>query len=155
MSSKSTIRLTREYANICAKPVPEFIVKPDPMNIHTWYFILKGSSETVYEGGMYAGKILFPTEYPFKAPDFMMLTPNGRFKINEKICLTFTGYHQESWSPMWSVATMLQGLISFMNLNDPTVGAETCTDDERKCLAANSLEYTKKISIISELFTDL
>jgi ubiquitin-protein ligase len=155
MSSKGALRLKREYDNICAKPVPEFIVKPDSKDLFTWYFILKGSPETVYEGGVYAGKILFPPEYPFKAPDFMMLTPNGRFKINERICLTFTGYHQETWSPMWSVATMLQGLISFMNINDPTVGAETCTDDERKRLAANSLEFTKKISIISELFPEL
>lgn len=155
MSSVGAKRLQREYANICASPVQEFIVKPDPENIYIWYFILKGSKETPYEGGLYAGKILFPPEYPFKAPDFMMLTVNGRFDVNTKICLTFTGYHQESWSPMWSVTTMLQGLLSFMNLNEPTVGSIETTVDERKRLANASVDSIKSITIVKELFPDL
>lgn len=155
MSSMGAKRLQREYANISANPMPEFTVKPDPEDIYVWYFILRGSKETPYDGGIYAGKIMFPSEYPFKAPDFMMLTINGRFEIGVKICLTFTGFHQESWSPMWSVSTMLQGLVSFMNLNDVTVGSISTTDDERRRLASVSAEHTKSITVINELFPDL
>ena len=41
-----------------------------------------------YLGGYYIGKIELPVDYPAKAGDFYMLTPNGRFDINKKICLT-------------------------------------------------------------------
>lgn len=50
----------------------------------------------------YVGQILFPTNFPFKPPDIIFITPNGRFQLNKKICLSFTGYHPESWSN-WSI----------------------------------------------------
>jgi ubiquitin-conjugating enzyme E2 J1 len=27
---------------------------------------------------------------------------NGRFKTNEKICLSISGHHPETWLPSWS-----------------------------------------------------
>ena len=58
------------------------------------------------------GKIFFPPDYPFKPPDIIFVTPNGRFKTNKKICMSFTSYHPESWSNQ-SIESMLMGLISF------------------------------------------
>lgn len=34
---------------------------------------------------MYHGKILLPTEYPFRPPDVLFLTPNGRYEVNTKV----------------------------------------------------------------------
>jgi hypothetical protein len=43
----------------------------------------------------------------------MMLTPNGRFEVNKKICLTNTSYHQESWAPAgWNIRTFLEAFLS-------------------------------------------
>ena len=50
---------------------------------------------TAFEGGIYHGRILLPVEYPFKPPNFMLLTPNGRFETLTKICLSITSYHAE------------------------------------------------------------
>lgn len=34
-----------------------------------------------------AGKVTFPPQYPYKPPSILMLTPNGRFATNTKLCL--------------------------------------------------------------------
>ena len=34
---------------------------------------------------MYHGKILLPTEYPFRPPDVLFLTPNGRYEVDTKV----------------------------------------------------------------------
>lgn len=35
----------------------------------------------------YILKLVLPRDYPFSAPDFFMITPNGRFATNTKICV--------------------------------------------------------------------
>ncbi len=61
-------------------------------------------------------------EYPFKPPAIMMLTPNGRFKTNTRICMSMSDYHPETWNPLWSVASILTGLLSFMLEDTITAG---------------------------------
>ncbi len=68
----------------------------------------------LYLGGYYHGKLIFPRDYPFKPPRIMMITPNGRFKTNTRLCLSISDFHPDTWNPAWSVATILTGLLSFM-----------------------------------------
>ena len=75
-------------------------------------------SSNSLQGGIYHGRILLPPEYPFKPPSFLMLTPNGRFETNTKICLSISSHHPEHWQPSWSVRTALTALIAFF----PTPG---------------------------------
>lgn len=65
-------------------------------------------------GGYYHGKLCFPKDYPFKPPRIIMITPNGRFQINTRLCLSISDFHPDTWNPAWSVATILTGLLSFM-----------------------------------------
>jgi ubiquitin-conjugating enzyme E2 J2 len=147
-------RLPREYAGIQKEPIENLLIKPSVDNILTWFFVIKGHKDTPYDGGLYAGKIVFPAEYPFKAPDIIMLTPSGRFEVGKKICLSYTGYHQETWNPMWTINTMIRGFISFMYSNDITVGSITSTDDEKKLLVADSKRHVIAIPEIALLFGD-
>ena len=86
--------------------VPNITAEPRPNNILEWHFVIAGalpirSSQpgrlgrargwrasgppaTQYEGGQYHGKLIFPSEYPYKPPAIMMLTPNGRFNTNTR-----------------------------------------------------------------------
>lgn len=43
-----------------------------------------------------------------------MTTPSGRFQPDTRLCLTMSDFHPSLWNPSWSVATILNGLLSFM-----------------------------------------
>ena len=60
-----------------------------------------------YAGGIYHGVLLFPKEYPLRPPGVKLLTKNGRFHINRRLCLSMSDFHPESWNPMWSIGYVL------------------------------------------------
>ena len=84
-------------------------------------------------------------DYPLNPPDFMMLTPNGRFLTGNKICLTNTGYHSNDWSPMWTINAILTGFLSIM-LDDVDNGLAHIrrSSNERQKLAEDSVDFNKQ-----------
>ena len=92
-------------------------------------------------GGKYHGKFILPSQYPFKAPDIIMLTKSGRFEVGKKICLNFTGYHHELWQPAWTIRTMLTALRAFMETPAKGVGAMSVDKEQRKKYAKLSNNY--------------
>lgn len=77
-----------------------------------------------------------------KPPNVIFMTPNGRFEVNKKICLSISGYHPETWRPSWSIRTALLAMIGFMPTHgNGAIGSLDYTDEERKALAKKSLEF--------------
>jgi ubiquitin-conjugating enzyme E2 J2 len=141
-STKAIIRLKKEYARIISDPIEYIEAVPLESNILEWNFIVTGPKDTPYANGKYHGQILFPPEYPFKAPSFKLFTPNGRFTPNTLICLSFSQFHQETWNPLWGVGSMLTGFLSFMLETATTFGSEAPTsDDEKRRLASESMKF--------------
>ena len=104
--SKSTgvVRLQKEHKAIATrKSFDNFLACPDSNNIFRWYYVIWDLTDCPYEGGCYFGTIIFPKEYPLKPPGIEMITPNGRFEINKRICMSMSDYHPESWNPAWNV----------------------------------------------------
>jgi ubiquitin-conjugating enzyme E2 J2 len=104
MASKACLmRLQKEYQRLNKEPLPDIVAEPRwasahcstcrgrgeyprglsagiacvrrPNNILEWHFVIKGPKDTPYVGGSYHGKLVFPTDYPYKPPAIMMLTP--------------------------------------------------------------------------------
>jgi len=110
-----------------------------------WHFTVRGPPDTAFEGGYYHGRLSFPTEYPMKPPSIILLTPNGRFTTNKKICLSISGYHPETWQPSWSVRTALLALIAFMpTKSNRAIGSLEFSDAERRKLAEKSRSWSCK-----------
>lgn len=146
-------RILADVRELARDPSDQYAAKPTEENMFEWHFVLRGPAGTDFEGGKYHGKILLPAEYPFKPPNIIFLTPNGRWETKTKICLSMSAYHPEDWQPAWGIRTMLEALISFMpSATDGAVGAMDASSETRKRLALESLSYTHPLMpILPEL----
>jgi ubiquitin-conjugating enzyme E2 J2 len=155
MAEKACIkRLQKEYRALCKEPVSHIVARPSPSDILEWHYVLEGSEGTPFAGGFYYGKIRFPPEYPYKPPGISMTTPNGRFMTQKKICLSMSDFHPETWNPMWSVSSILTGLLSFMMDTSPTTGSVSTTTAEKQRLAKSSLSFNCRNATFRKMFPE-
>ncbi|PWN48280.1 UBC-like protein [Violaceomyces palustris] len=143
--SSSVKRILSEARELASDPSTEYTASPLEDNIFEWHYTLRGPSATEFENGLYHGRILLPAEYPFRPPNITIMTPNGRFELNKKICLTFTGFHEEMWQPAWGIRTALLGVQTFFSARDENaagIGSLDYPIEERQRLADCSKEWT-------------
>ncbi|KAL3648578.1 Ubiquitin-conjugating enzyme E2 32 [Castilleja foliolosa] len=134
-------RILQEVKEMQSNPSDDFMSLPLEENIFEWQFAIRGPRDSEFEGGIYHGRIQLPAEYPFKPPSFMLLTPNGRFETQTKICLSISNHHPEHWQPSWSVRTALVALIAFMPTSpNGALGSLDYPKEERRALAIKSRE---------------
>uniref|UniRef100_A0A7S4EEG4 UBC core domain-containing protein n=1 Tax=Pseudo-nitzschia australis TaxID=44445 RepID=A0A7S4EEG4_9STRA len=90
-------RLTKELKSLMKDPIknPKITVAADDSNILEVHYVIEGLEKTPYAGGFYHGKLLFPKEYPLKPPSVIMMTKNGRFQPNRRLCLSMSDFHPE------------------------------------------------------------
>ena len=134
-------RLMKEHKDILENPNPNFVAEPDPENIFNWHYCIYNLKDCPYEGGYYHGMLKFPKEYPMKPPSVLMITPSGRFSCNERICLTISDWHPESWNPVWKVESIVMGLLSFMLTDEHSIASLHLSEAERKKFAKESLKW--------------
>uniref|UniRef100_A0A914IAI0 UBC core domain-containing protein n=1 Tax=Globodera rostochiensis TaxID=31243 RepID=A0A914IAI0_GLORO len=131
---KEAIELRHSNEMFCAKPMED--------NLFEWHFSVRGPPDSAYASGVYHGRMVLPADYPMKPPNLILLTPNGRFETNKKICLSISGYHPETWLPSWSIRTALLALIGFMPTHSAgALGGLECSKEERRRLAIKSLDW--------------
>lgn len=155
LKSPGVKRLMREALEL-ANPTEEYYACPLEDNLFEWHFTVRGPPNTEFEGGYYHGRILLPSQYPMQPPNIILLTPNGRFEVNKKICLSISGHHPESWQPSWSIRTALLALIAFMPTPAAgTIGSLDYTAEERQILAKKSKNWQCSVcGKISDKLTD-
>ncbi|KAG8011031.1 Ubiquitin-conjugating enzyme E2 J1, partial [Nibea albiflora] len=111
-------------------------------NLFEWHFSVRGPPDSDFDGGVYHGRIVLPPEYPMKPPSIILLTPNGRFEVGKKICLSISGHHPETWQPSWSIRTALIAIIGFMpTKGEGAIGSLDYTPEERRALAKKSQDF--------------
>ncbi|KAK3256722.1 Ubiquitin-conjugating enzyme E2 32 [Cymbomonas tetramitiformis] len=151
-------RILQELKEFRTQSCRDVVSEPLQDNIFEWQFAIRGAAGTDFEGGIYHGRILLPPEYPFKPPSFLMQTPNGRFAVGTKLCLSISQHHPEQWQPSWSVRTALVALIAFMPTKaEGAIGGLNYTADERRALAIKSQDNPPNTSnpIRNELIAEL
>ncbi|CAD5212449.1 unnamed protein product [Bursaphelenchus okinawaensis] len=148
-------RLKKDYQKILKDPVPFALAAPLQSNILEWHYVIFGAPETPYEGGYYHGKLVFPADFPFRPPSIYMITPSGRFQTNQRLCLSISDFHPDTWNPSWTVSTILTGLISFMNENAPTLGSLNSSAQDRRALAKRSRDFNLSDPVFCSVFEDL
>jgi ubiquitin-conjugating enzyme E2 D/E len=132
------------------------IIKDTPANcsagllnndLFIWQATIIGPTETPYEGGVFHLKMVFPTDYPFKAPSVTFTTRIYHPNINENgsICLDIL---KDQWSPVLTVSKLLLSICSLLNEpnpNDPLMPSiANLYKTNREQFNANAKEYTLK-----------
>ncbi|KAG9325178.1 hypothetical protein KVV02_002032 [Mortierella alpina] len=137
--SSAVKRIMQEARELVREPSTDFSANPLETDIFEWHFTIRGPEETEFEGGLYHGRILLPNNYPFAPPSLMFLTPNGRFELHKKVCLSITGYHPEYWQPAWGIRTVLVAVMGFLPTQSKgAIGGLDTSVTARKTLAIKS-----------------
>ncbi|XP_077443304.1 ubiquitin-conjugating enzyme E2 J1 isoform X1 [Stigmatopora argus] len=141
LKSPAVKRLMKEAAELRGA-TEHYHAQPLEDNLFEWHFSVRGPPDSDFDGGIYHGRILLPPEYPMKPPSIILLTPNGRFEVGKKICLSISGHHPETWQPSWSIRTALIAIIGFMpTKGEGAIGSLDYTPEERRFLAKKSQEF--------------
>eukprot|EP00475_Leptophrys_vorax_P042843 TRINITY_DN8075_c0_g1_i1.p1 TRINITY_DN8075_c0_g1~~TRINITY_DN8075_c0_g1_i1.p1 ORF type:complete len:316 (-),score=60.22 TRINITY_DN8075_c0_g1_i1:45-992(-) len=136
-------RILKEVRELQKNPSCDYAAAPMESNIFEWHFTIRGPPDTDFDSGVYHGKIFLPADYPFKPPDFLFITQNGRFEVGRKICLSISGFHPETWQPSWSIRMALIALRAFFPTpGEGAVGALDYPSEVRKKLALKSQTWT-------------
>uniref|UniRef100_A0A7S1Q484 UBC core domain-containing protein n=1 Tax=Neobodo designis TaxID=312471 RepID=A0A7S1Q484_NEODS len=142
MATPVTKRLMREAQQMAKNPVREFVAYPLENNLLEWHFTMRGPENSPYAEGLYHGRVMVPNNYPFAPPDVVLITPNGRFELERKICLSISSYHPENWQSTWGIATVLTALRDFMlTPGNNGIGAVEYPAEVRQKLAAQSRTF--------------
>ena len=139
-------RIHADIREIRHSETAHYTAHPSEEDMRKWFFTIRGPRDTCFFGGEYHGVILLSADYPYKPPNIMWLTPNGRFEVRKKICLSISAHHPEHWMPAWGIRTIVEALISFMPTpGNGAIGALDWNEDERKRLAESSHTFDAKL----------
>ncbi len=133
ITSVSTKRNSADVQLICIGPLAT--------NLRHWHFSFRGVKNSLYESGIYHGVIVLPKDYPATPPRVQLWTPSGRFKPFTDICLSASAYHPESWTPRWTVLSLVHALRLHMLTNPQEIGGITNTAEETLEYARRSLTW--------------
>lgn len=148
MSNDSVRRImaeVKEFNKLNKSASTFFYAAPLESDLFEWHFSVRGPPDTAFADGVYHGRIVLPAEYPLKPPEIILLTPNGRFEVGKRICLSVTAHHQETWQPSWGIRTILTALVGFMPSKAEGVGALDYPDSDRRRLARLSWSFRCKL----------
>ena len=113
-------------------------IGPFRNNLLHWHFSVKGPTNSVYEQGIYHGRIILPKDYPGSPPRVQMLTPSGRFVTGEDICLSASAYHPETWTPRWTILSLVEALRIHMLTTANEIGGVNAKTEHREKFALSS-----------------
>jgi len=116
-------------------------IGPFGKNLLRWHFSVLGPTNSVYEGGVYHGRVLLPKNYPGSPPRVQMLTPSGRFISGGDICLSASSYHPETWTPRWTILSLVDGLRLHMLTLSNEIGGLNASSETRKNYARKSRSW--------------
>lgn len=111
----------KELQTMQKEPPPNISAAPiDENDLYKWQAVIFGPSDSVYAGGVFNLSIVFPADYPFKAPRVEFLTKIYHCNImNKALCIDIL---KNQWSPALTIDKVLISIVSLLmdpNPKDP------------------------------------
>jgi len=132
---KETIkRLLNDIKDLVTSPLDSegIYYKHSEKDILTGYAMIVGPADSLYFGGYFFFKFIFPVNYPHSPPVVQYLTNDGstRFHpnlyVNKKVCLSILNtWRGDTWTGCQSIRSVLMTILSIMDaeplLHEPGV----------------------------------
>ena len=119
--------ITEEYKKLTEDPLVSFGIAVSLFNednIFEWKSAILGPRDSIYQGGVFFFKIIFPKNYPNEKPEILFLTPiyhlnikywaDNRFPLGHINLTTLN-----SWKPGDSIITLLPHIFVLLLKNNP------------------------------------
>ena len=120
-------KLNEEFKELNANPLPNLgysIQLYNEDNIFEWDITLLGAPDSIYAGGIFHIKLIFPDSFPNKGPELYFLTPIYHLDINpHKSDYEHLGHLSVSfinwWNPKFTIKEILTKLYAVFYLQEP------------------------------------
>ena len=128
--TQASLLLQKQLAELKKNPVEGFSAGlVDDSNIFEWEVMVMGPQDTLFEGGFFKAKLVFPSDYPVMPPKLIfepksLWHPNVYWESGE-VCISILhppgedawGYESasERWLPVHTVESILVSVISMLS----------------------------------------
>ena len=114
----ATSRITKELKEVKDNAIVGCSAGPHEDNLFHWKGTIVGPEGTPYENGLFELNIVFPEDYPFRAPVVKFTTPIYHCNVSESglICLDIL---KDKWSPVLTISKVLLSISSLMSDPNP------------------------------------
>ena len=134
--TKETLsRLVHDVKDIIKNPLTDHGIyyHHDDRDMLKGYALIIGPTETLYEGGFYLFRFIYPINYPFSPPELYYYTNDGKTRFNPnlyrngRVCISLLNtWRGEQWTSCQSTRSILLALVLLFNneplLNEPGIG---------------------------------
>ena len=119
--------IQNEFYDLQQNPIASLgivVGMPDPNNPYLWQCTMLGPTDTSFAGGLFYLKIIFPIDYPTKAPEVLFVTPIYHVNVNHikqptcplgHICISTLNF----WNPDTKIREILTNIFALFYMGNP------------------------------------
>ena len=153
--------ITQEFKSLSRSPLVNFGITVglfNEDNMFEWKCTILGPKDTVYKGGLFYLKIIFPNDYPNTKPEIVFLSPiyhlNVKFFTGGKqplghICVNTLNY----WNPGDSIKKILPELFTLLHKNNPDDPYDYNDQSRRNEYVNNRALFNKKAEYFTKKYS--
>ena len=119
--------IQNEFYDLQQNPIASLgivVGMPDSNNPYLWQCTMLGPTDTSFAGGLFYLKIIFPIDYPSKAPEVLFVTPIYHVNVNHikqptcplgHICISTLNF----WNPDTRIREILTNIFALFYMGNP------------------------------------
>ncbi len=111
---KRAAMMKGQFKKATSMPEETFKYWMDPADMNRWYVVISNiaGDNNEFVGGEYLIRIELPGDFPLHPPEFYIMTPNGVYGTECKVCVSIGTFHKKDYPATQGVAGFVMSLMS-------------------------------------------